>query len=389
MESTVYASYEDTVQHIRYFGGINCLFTQKGKTFTKDSRFTYKQNGLGMMLCFAQTKNLDVWFVTGRSWGWFNNKDTVVNSIKGTPMLGVSSVYADYKDNLWFGCSNGLFFYDHKHFTKVQHPELEYMVNAFHETQSGELLVGGRNGVSFLDLKSFYADGNLRIRFYGKEQGFTGEECGQNNILRDSQQRIWIATGTNLIMFKESDLQDNTNPPRLDMQQITTETDDGKFTVLGYGESVFTHHLENITFEFTGINLRDPSHVMYSCILENYDKQWSEFGFQNLAEYKKLRPGKYRFRVKTRNGYGLESKNELMYSFEIVPAFYQTIWFLVVVVLGLVFAIALIVTLISRSKRKRLVDAIRKEVAQKETESNLILERKNVEMKMVQLERKH
>jgi serine phosphatase RsbU (regulator of sigma subunit) len=80
--------------------------------------------------------------------------------------------------------------------------------------------------------------------------------------------------------------------------------------------------------------------VKYKFILENLDDDWSPYTTNNQAVYTNIPPGTYTFRVVARNSFGIESKEQIEFTFTITPPFWKTWWFYtiisVVVLAGLI-----------------------------------------------------
>ena len=60
---------------------------------------------------------------------------------------------------------------------------------------------------------------------------------------------------------------------------------------------------------------------------------WSPFQKNNVLNFLELSPGKYTFKVKSQNAQKSASQNIAICQFEILPAFWQTTWFLVLLIL--------------------------------------------------------
>ena len=81
----------------------------------------------------------------------------------------------------------------------------------------------------------------------------------------------------------------------------------------------------DIRFSFTATSYNYDEKIQFSYLLEGYDKEWSAWVTESIKDYTNLPPGKYIFRVKARNLYGIEA-NSAQYAFTISPPWYRTIW---------------------------------------------------------------
>ncbi len=86
------------------------------------------------------------------------------------------------------------------------------------------------------------------------------------------------------------------------------------------------NHSENtIRFNFAALYFENEVPLQYQHILEGFDKEWSVWSTETKAVYTNLFEGRYKFRVKARNIYGIESF-EAVYEFHISPPWYRTIF---------------------------------------------------------------
>lgn len=91
----------------------------------------------------------------------------------------------------------------------------------------------------------------------------------------------------------------------------------------------------NIRFEFSAPPNTDPESLEYSYRLAGYEDRWSEWTKRTEKEFTNLPPGNYRFEVKVRNNFGLESETAA-FSFELLPPWYKTkiAWILYLLLAG-------------------------------------------------------
>lgn len=116
-------------------------------------------------------------------------------------------------------------------------------------------------------------------------------------------------------------------------------------------ENKFYHSQNSLRFEFNAPEYRSDALVQYSCMLENYDKSWSEFSTTNVKEYTQLPSGSYVFKIRAHD---LMEQNEVTteYSFVIEPAWYETrIAFVIYLLLLLMLITAIILFVNHRSKK--------------------------------------
>ena len=196
------------------------------------------------------------------------------------------------------------------------------------------LWVGSEKG---LDKLSFGKNnGANRIKHYGKAEGFTGIETIQGAAARDKNGRLWFGTINGTTSFDPALDEANLVPPQVHLTGIKLffkrieETGFGK-SLRGWfslPETLELPHTQNhLSFDFIGINLRNPEGVTYKWKLDGFDEDWSPVNSLTNATYSNLSPGKYTFRVLAANEDGIWSPQPAAFAFSITPPFWQKWWF--------------------------------------------------------------
>lgn len=85
------------------------------------------------------------------------------------------------------------------------------------------------------------------------------------------------------------------------------------------------HQWGTLHFEYSSPLFGQQTSLEYSCRLRGFDDNWSEWSAKTEKEYTHLPAGSYHFEVKVRNNLGNESAPHI-YSFRILPPWYQTLW---------------------------------------------------------------
>ncbi|MBN2485765.1 MAG: hypothetical protein JXB34_07300 [Bacteroidales bacterium] len=123
------------------------------------------------------------------------------------------------------------------------------------------------------------------------------------------------------------------------------------------------HKFNSLRFSYVAPFFENIKEVEYSCLLEGFDKTWSEWGYKTEREYTNLPGGNYTFCVRAKNIYGTVSTTGT-YSFYVAPHFTRT-WAAYIVYL-LLFVVLLIGLVYLYSRKK--VARYRKEAILKERE---------------------
>jgi signal transduction histidine kinase len=101
---------------------------------------------------------------------------------------------------------------------------------------------------------------------------------------------------------------------------------DGKGMVAADGLE-FPHGANDLEIDYTALSLAIPERVRFRYKLEGKDIHWHEAGARRQAFYNGLPPKQYRFRVIACNNEGVWNEAGAAWSFSILPAFYQRMWF--------------------------------------------------------------
>lgn len=139
---------------------------------------------------------------------------------------------------------------------------------------------------------------------------------------------------------------------------------------INYVEDIELNYNENfITLDFSGLNFANPSHTVFRCQLQGFDKEWMEVlsdNGQGRVTYNNLPPGKYIFKVSTAGNdkvWGEESQ----FSFVIHPPFWDTLAARIVyIVLFCIFIYAFVLFMNRRNHMK--LRRMKEEEAQRQKE---------------------
>jgi serine phosphatase RsbU (regulator of sigma subunit)/ligand-binding sensor domain-containing protein len=218
----------------------------------------------------------------------------------------------DAEDKIWLSVDNEIKYIDKEH--------------------NNQLVYQPFLGIRFGKINTFYPDGNTGICWIGAEDGVIRyDESYQKDYEFPYYCFIRKAKcGVDSVLFNGTFFSmDNRKHQVIEFGQ----TDDSK--------PVLPYKLNFISFEFAAPFFREGNNLLYSNKLEGLDTTWSGWTSNVSKEYTNLSEGKYKFIVKAKNLFGVESR-ECYYSFVILPPWYRTIWayILYFLLLSLVIIIA-------------------------------------------------
>ena len=250
---------------------------------------------------------------------------------------GANAMEMDHKGNIWIGNSNGLYFYDNKKFNKIRNEYFNDLVLSLQSIDSTKLLIGGIKGIGILDLVEYYKNGNIRILYFDKNNGFIGGECQQNCITRDQDGNCWIGASNGIVKLDVKAIPANNTAPKVYISHVYTNNiklDWYPISIneFGKGEVVLNHSNNNIKFEFTGICFSASGKIKFSFKLEGFDNHWSEASADRNISYTNLPPGKYLFKVRVCKAAGIWSDQIAEFKVVVHAAFWQ-LWYFYLIVL--------------------------------------------------------
>ena len=207
------------------------------------------------------------------------------------------------------------------------------------------LWVATLTGLFRVDLKKPNFDGTYNVYPVTANEGVYVNNWNLAFLEKDDYKNVWLGTANGIFKIETNKINTTTLPPIIQIENIELANKAGNWQhnpkdSTGFfsmpANAVFDYTQNAIVFTYQGINLKS-GFVRYTYILEGLEKNWHSNQAFNKATYNNLAPGKYRFRVKAINEYGVESKTEAVFSFEILPPFWQRLWFRLLMA-GLVIA---------------------------------------------------
>ncbi len=259
----------------------------------------------------------------------------------------------DKTGNMFVATLNGVFVYNS--ITKTSRllsegdglaSELVYCIKL---SKDKKLLWAGTNqGISKIDVQKLN-QGVVSITSFNKADGFEGVECNTHGIYEDDTKNIWFGTVNGLIKYSATEFRNNDNLSKTNLSKIQIGYQD---TMLA-NDSELPYSLNNITFYLDGISLTNPDKVMYTYLLEGFDKKWTPNTFVNFAKYDNLPAGKYTFKAKSCNSDGVWSIEPITFTFSIKAPFYKTWWFVVFCLLATIGIIILVFRMRLRQEKKK------------------------------------
>lgn len=321
-------SHDGTVWIGNSLGIIRCIDRERERTFLPPP-FSLEPI---QVLRILEDKRGNLWFSSEDKLFKYS-RNTLKQISKRDGMLGdeILNLFEDSKGKIWICTESGLNCYFNGRFTRCT-PQNSTIYstacNFITEDSLGNFWTGNSKGLACFDGKEF--------KIYLTQRLELSERTWRNGI-KDTNGSLWFSSTNGAINFFPPPIKLNTTPPPIYITRVRAMEKD----VLITGNNRFGHDQNVFRFNFVGISFGSPG-VEYKYKMEGIDTHWRTTRDRSLF-YPFLPPGKYALKVKAVNNDGYESKDTAEYRFEILPPFWKTPLFLVLMVLlaGSILALVL------------------------------------------------
>lgn len=218
------------------------------------------------------------------------------------------------------------------------------------------------------------------ITNYDVSDGLQGSEFTPNAFLRSKDGYVFFGGFNGFNYFKPHEIMLETRVPKVIITKM--QTLNGKtYRYLKHGDTIHLSYKDNsFEIEFATLNLMRKSMVKYSYILNNYDDAWSVYNSSHrYADYNKMKPGNYVFRLKASNEVNVWNDPPLELVIIIHPAWYQKTIFKVTVIF--LFVVLVFVVVKQRSKIMFQKREQRRKITELETQM-LQLKQRTLQLQM-------
>jgi len=253
--------------------------------------------------------------------------------------LGSNAILCIYKDStgtMWFGTHGGGFSrYNPETDNFTNFTEYEGLSNnvvyGILEDDSGKLWLSTNFGLSRFDPR------NQTFRRFTASDGLQSNEFNQNSFAKDRHGAMYFGGINGLNIFIPQEITDNPFTPKIALTSITL---DGA----PLSNDKTTEYLETITliwpqdsfeFEFTSFAYEQPRKNQYAYMLEGFDSGWIAIENRRNGRYTNLSGGTYTLHLRGSNSDGIWSEAGQSIQIVVVPPFWETWWFLSLLVMGL------------------------------------------------------
>jgi ligand-binding sensor domain-containing protein/signal transduction histidine kinase len=310
---------------------------------------------------------------------WQNGQWTHFGKKEGLASETIWSLCADDDGTLWVGtCGGGLSRWENGGITTwtTKNGLINDVICQILGDDKGNIWLGSYGGVFYVNKRQLaVSTGNsnvIQCVGYGKTDGLPSIECVggcQPSGLRSRDGRLWFPTVKGFTIVNPDKVPHNPLPPTVVIEGVVI---DGT-TLLPRGNTVGAETWDGglkvppgrqrLEFQYTALSLTDPEKVRFKYKLEGLETSWNEAGARRTADFSYIPPGRYQFHVIACNNDGVWNDTGDSLAITVLPYFWQTKWFMALVVLTTLGSVAGSVRYAVRRKLQRRIDRIERERA--------------------------
>jgi ligand-binding sensor domain-containing protein/two-component sensor histidine kinase len=179
-----------------------------------------------------------------------------------------------------------------------------------------------------------HPDTIVQARVFGTLDGALPGSVSFNPAARSPDGRLWFVNNVVLQMIDPSHLSGDESVSPVYVEAVVADRKQYK-PQEGLQLPPLTRDLQ---IGYTSPSFLIPQKVKFRYKLDGHDRDWQEAGTRRQAFYTDLGPGTYRFRVIACNNDGVWNQQGASLDFNVIPAWYQTLWF------KLLFAVIVLTT---------------------------------------------
>ncbi|MBN1117941.1 MAG: response regulator [Bacteroidales bacterium] len=342
-------------------GGVNVFNPETGKVteiFRWLNENTIRSN---VVFSIIEDRKERMWFSTVDGIRLYNKETkqfTYYENEPGNPQSLSNNhtffVFEDSRGLIWAGTANGLNLLDEPtgNFTILRDKDglADNRILTMEEDNNNTLWVSTTNGLSNIIVDYSVKQGtySFRILNYDEIDGLQGKEFNEKASFKTSKGELIFGGGNGYNLFKPGQISSRNTDANIVFTDIqifnksysNKDKLNGRYLLdksISYSDNISLKYKENVfTIEFSNLNYYHPERSIYQYMLEGFNDKWIETSSnERKITYTNLNPGKYTFRVRVSNSDGSWNNKESSIDIEILPPWWKTIWFRIVMVLAI------------------------------------------------------
>ncbi len=242
----------------------------------------------------------------------------------------------DDAGRVWIGTTAGLIRYDpaappdraFRVFTRADGLPMNYVEGGIKDRQ-GDLWFGAGDRVVRIDPET------NRIKTFDYRYGASRTPFGYSDFSMSTDGELYAGGRRGFLRWRPELLRDNQSPPEVVVTNLRALQENIPAPTANVGWIRLAPDENSFSVEFAALNFTLPENNLYQWKLEGYDENWTAPSSLRQANYAHIAPGTYTLQVKAANSDGVWNPKPLAIQVMILPAYWQTWWFRILVVMTL------------------------------------------------------
>lgn len=253
----------------------------------------------------------------------------------------ILSIYEDSRGRVWIGTGGGgLNLYRPETDTFLYYLEKDGLPNGvvygILEDSQGHLWLSTNFGISRFDPET------RTFRNFDAGDGLQSNEFNSGAYAKGRSGELYFGGINGLTVFHPSSIDDSPYLPQVTLTSLTQDDNPiaTEFSVETTQDITLTWPQNSFEFEFAALSYNQPDKNRYAYILEGFDTNWHFIGTKRDGRYTNLPGGKYTLLLKASNSDGIWNETPVRINMTVIPPFWQTTWFRVLLSLVAVVLVA-------------------------------------------------
>ncbi|HJS18354.1 MAG TPA: two-component regulator propeller domain-containing protein [Anaerolineales bacterium] len=240
----------------------------------------------------------------------------------------ILSIHEDAKGRIWIGSAGGgLNLYHPESNTFTYYLEKDGLPNGvvygILEDEEGNLWMSTNFGLSRFDPET------KTFRNFDEGDGLQSNEFNSSSYAKGEYGEFYFGGINGLTVFHPSKVIDNPYVPQVTLTSLTQ--DDETITVDSSVETIQDITLvwpqNSLEFEFAALSYNQPNKNQYAYMLDGFDTNWHFIGTKRNGRYTNLPGGEYTLLLRASNSDGVWNEAAVPIKVSVIPPFWQTNWF--------------------------------------------------------------
>ncbi len=321
----------------------------------KNYRFSIEDSTISSnnVTCIIRDFNGRLWFGTRFGLNRYDSKmDQFVryyhndNDSTGLSDNMIQCIVEDSDHYLWMGTKNGLNRYD-----PATDSFQVFNTNTGLPTNSVYGLSIDSNGILWMSTNLGIVKFNYKTNesvLYTDEDGLGNNEFVPSVYTTSKEGEVFFGGNKGFTFFKPDDIVTNPYSPNIvftDFKVLNKSVKPANDNLIlskhiNKADEVNLYHNDDVfSIDFSALNYVSSDKNEYAYRLEGFDKDWHYCNNSHSATYTNLNPGKYIFKVIASNNDGVWNKTGRSLQINVIPPWWNTLLFKIVVILFLIFIV--------------------------------------------------